>query len=365
MSVAIITGSAGLIGSEASAYFAEKGMDVVGIDNDMRQQFFGKDASTQWNRDRLEESLGDKYTHENIDIRDDDAIKNLFGRYGRDIKLILHTAAQPSHDWAARDPHTDFSVNANGTLNLLQATREVCPEAVFLFTSTNKVYGDRPNELPLVEQDQRWEIDENHTYADGIREDMSIDQCMHSLFGASKVAADVLVQEYGRYFDIPTACFRGGCLTGPGHSGTQLHGFLSYLMKCAATGEEYTVFGYKGKQVRDNIHSNDLVRAFDAFFQNPRCSAVYNIGGGRHSNCSMLEAIEICEKITNKKLNWSYSDVNRAGDHIWWVSDISKFKSDFPNFELEYNVPQILQEIYDSNVERWNAEISLQSSTAV
>ncbi len=270
MSVAIITGSAGLIGSEAVEYFAERGMDVVGIDNDMRRTFFGDEASTGWNRDRLIEQLGPRYTHLDIDIRDQDAIGALFRKYGRDIDLILHTAAQPSHDWAARDPHTDFSVNATGTLNLLQATRTSAPESVFIFTSTNKVYGDAPNRLPLTEQATRWEIDPDHTYANGIREDMSIDQCMHSLFGASKVAADILVQEYGRYFEMKTACFRGGCLTGPGHSGTQLHGFLSYLMKCAMTGTKYTVFGYQGKQVRDNIHSHDLVRAFDVFLAQPR-----------------------------------------------------------------------------------------------
>ena len=353
MSVAIITGSAGLIGSEAVGYFVEKGMDVVGIDNDMRREFFGDEASTDWNRQRLEKEHGSRYTHLSIDIRDNDTIDKTIAKYGRDLALILHTAAQPSHDWAARDPHKDFTVNANGTLNLLQAARLHAPKSVFIFTSTNKVYGDTPNALPLVEQEKRWEIDPSHAYANGIREDMSIDQCMHSLFGASKVAADVLVQEYGRYFDMYTACFRGGCLTGPGHSGTQLHGFLSYLMRCAMTGTPYTVFGYKGKQVRDNIHSNDLVRAFDAFLEAPRCSAVYNIGGGRHSNCSMLEAIDHCESISGKKLEWNYEEQNRSGDHIWWVSDISRFEKDYPSWNLKYNVPQILQEIHDQNVERW------------
>ncbi len=357
MSVAIITGSAGLIGSEAVAYFIEQGMHVVGIDNDLRRTFFGKEASTAWNRERLENRYRDRYEHLSIDIRDEAAITDLFRKFGKDVSLILHTAAQPSHDWAARDPQMDFTVNANGTLNLLQATREHAPEGVFIFTSTNKVYGDSPNRLPLEEQTKRWEIDPNHTYAAGIREDMSIDQCMHSLFGASKVAADILVQEYGRYFDMRTACFRGGCLTGPGHSGTQLHGFLSYLMKCVMTETRYTVFGYGGKQVRDNIHSNDLVRAFDAFLKNPRSAAVYNIGGGRHSNCSMIEAIEICEEISDKKLDWEYSDQNRAGDHIWWVSDISRFKNDYPDWELEYDVTQILQEIHDQNIERW-AEVT-------
>jgi CDP-paratose 2-epimerase len=337
----------------------EKGLDVVGIDNDMRREFFGDDASTDWNRQRLEQQHGARYTHLSLDVRDDEAINKTFAKYANDLTLILHAAAQPSHDWAARDPHIDFSVNATGTLNLLQATRQHAPDAVFIFTSTNKVYGDTPNSLPLVEQETRWEIESHHTYVNGIREDMSIDECMHSLFGASKVAADILVQEYGRYFDMHTACFRGGCLTGPGHSGTQLHGFLSYLMKCDVTGTPYTVFGYKGKQVRDNIHSHDLVRAFDAFWEKPRRGAVYNIGGGRRSNCSMLEAIELCEAISGKPLNWEYADQHRAGDHIWWVSDISRFENDYPNWTLTYNIPQILQEIHDQNAERWTGvEIS-------
>lgn len=353
MSVAVVTGSAGLIGSEASRYFAEKGLHVVGIDNNMRKEFFGENASTEWNRVRLESELGDRYSHHAIDIRDEQAIDQLFDYYGADIQLVLHTAAQPSHDWAARDPKKDFSVNAVGTLNLLEAVRHKVPSSVFLFTSTNKVYGDRPNSLPLIEQLTRWEIDPEHTYHGGIREDMSIDQSKHSLFGASKVAADMLVQEYGRYFDMHTACFRGGCLTGPGHSGTQLHGFLSYLMKCTVTGAPYTVFGYKGKQVRDNIHSNDLVRAFDAFFQAPRCGAVYNIGGGRHSNCSMLEAIDMCEQIAGRKLNYQYAEANRSGDHIWWISDNGRFEADYPDWQLQHDVSEILREIHDANVERW------------
>lgn len=356
MSIAIITGSAGLIGSEASKFFAEKGLEIVGIDNDMRRVFFGDDASTTWNRQRLESSLGKQYKHLDLDIRDQEAIAKLFQDYSKDIALIVHTAAQPSHDWAARDPHMDFTVNANGTLNLLQATRDFAPKAPFIFTSTNKVYGDTPNRLPLLEQETRWEIDPEHTYHTGIREDMSIDQTTHSLFGASKVAADVLVQEYGRYFQIPTACFRGGCLTGPNHSGTQLHGFLAYLMKCTVTGKPYTVFGYKGKQVRDNIHSADLINAFDAFFQAPRVAEVYNTGGGRYSNCSMLEAIKICQEITGKALNWTYSETNRIGDHIWWISDNAKFANHYPNWKHQYDVPQILREIYEFNQERWEKE---------
>ena len=356
MSIVIITGSAGLIGSEATAFFAQQGLDVVGIDNDMRRVFFGGDASTTWNRQRLEKSLGSKYSHVEADIRDSETITKIFKQYGSNIVLVIHTAAQPSHDWAARDPLIDFTVNANGTLNLLEATRNYAPEAPFIFTSTNKVYGDTPNHLPLIELEERWEIEPNHTYAPGIREDMSIDQTLHSLFGASKVAADVLVQEYGRYFGLRTACFRGGCLTGPNHSGTQLHGFLAYLMKCAVTGNPYTVYGYKGKQVRDNIHSADLIQAFYEFFKAPRVAEVYNMGGGRYSNCSMLEAITICQKIVARELQWAYSEHNRIGDHIWWISDNSKFAKHYPNWNLQYNVPQILQEIYEFNKERWQKE---------
>jgi CDP-paratose 2-epimerase len=352
MGVAIITGSAGLIGSEAVNYFGDLGLDIVGIDNDMRSYFFGEEASTSWNRQRLEQRLKN-YSHCAIDIRDQGAIDKLFEQYGSQIELVIHTAAQPSHDWAAREPLTDFSVNAVGTLNLLEATRRFAPQAVFIFTSTNKVYGDTPNRLPLIEQEYRWEIDPTHTYNTGIREDMSIDQTTHSLFGASKVAADVLVQEYGRYFGIPTACFRGGCLTGPNHSGAQLHGFLAYLMKCTMTGTPYTVFGYKGKQVRDNIHSADLIRAFYEFFKAPRVAEVYNIGGGRFSNCSMLEAIQISEKITGRELQWTYSETNRIGDHIWWIGDNGRFGSHYPEWKLKYDVPAILGEIYDANTDRW------------
>jgi CDP-paratose 2-epimerase len=352
-SVVIISGSAGLIGSEAAHFFADLGMHVVGIDNDMRKVFFGSEASTEWNKRRLESELKDRYTHVALDIRDVEAINSLYQNYGNEIALVIHTAAQPSHDWAAREPLTDFTINANGTLNLLEVTRRYAPEAVFIFTSTNKVYGDTPNRLPLIELDKRWEIAADHPYTNGISEDMTIDQSLHSLFGASKVAADVLVQEYGRYFGMKTACFRGGCLTGPNHSGTQLHGFLAYLMKCTMTGTSYTVFGYKGKQVRDNIHSADLIRAFHHFFNNPRSGEVYNIGGGYYSNCSMLESIELCQQIAGRELNWTYSAQNRAGDHIWWISNISKFQQHYPGWKLEYDVPRILSEIYEQNLDRW------------
>ena len=357
MSIAVITGSAGLIGSQATEHFSEQGMDVVGIDNDMRREFFGEEASTRWQQRRLQQRLGSQYRHVDGDIRDAELIDRTFRRYGSQISLVVHTAAQPSHDWAAKSPTTDFSVNAVGTLNLLEATRRFSPDAVFIFTSTNKVYGDTPNRLPLVEQETRWEIDPSHEYADGITEEMSIDQSLHSLFGASKVAADVLVQEYGRYFGLRSAAFRGGCLTGPNHSGTQLHGFLAYLLKCTATGTPYTVFGYGGKQVRDNIHSADLIQAFDHFFRAPRCGEVYNIGGNRHSNCSMLEAIRICEEITGRPLQRQYSETNRTGDHIWWISSVRKFREHYPDWRQKYDVPAICREICEENVERW-AEVA-------
>lgn len=352
MTTVLITGSAGLIGSESVHFFARQGFNVIGIDNDLRSFFFGQSASTVWNRDLLKDKYGDRYHHYNLDIRDREAIEALFKEHSSDIALIIHTAAQPSHDWAASDPHTDFTVNANGTLVLLEATRQYCPQAVFIFTSTNKVYGDLPNFLPLRELEARWEIDESHPFWIGIDESMSIDQSKHSLFGASKVAADVLVQEYGRYFDMKTASFRGGCLTGPAHSGAQLHGFLAYLMKCTITGTPYTIFGYKGKQVRDNIHSYDLVNAFYHFYQNPRSGEVYNMGGSRHSNCSMLEAIAICEELVGKSLNYTYAENNRSGDHIWYISDVRKFQAHYPDWQYQYDLPTILKDIFTAQTAR-------------
>jgi len=357
MAVAIITGSAGLVGSEAARYFAARGFDIVGIDNDMRRSFFGQEASTLRSRLALERELGGSYRHYAIDIRDRRAVQRVFRTYGSDTLLVIHTAAQPSHDWAARDPRTDFGVNALGTLNLLEAASNTAPEATFIFTSTNKVYGDTPNRLPLVELEKRYEVHPEHPYARGIPEQMGVDQCLHSLFGASKLAADILVQEYGRQFGMRTVCFRAGCLTGPNHRGAQLHGFLSYLMKCTVTGTTYTVFGYKGKQVRDNLHAADLVRAFDEFFRAPRVAEVYNIGGGRYSNCSMLEAIEMCEQIASRPLNWRYCDRNRKGDHVWWISDLSKFQSHYPAWRPRYDVQAILREIYAANVEHWSAHV--------
>jgi Nucleoside-diphosphate-sugar epimerases len=352
MNIALITGSNGLIGGESVEFFAPKFDLVIGVDNDMRAYFFGKDSSTVWNENRLRDKFSNFVPH-NVDLRDVDGLKKIFEKYGKDIKLIVHTAAQPSHDWAAKEPLTDFGVNATGTLNMLELTRLNCPDAVFIFTSTNKVYGDTPNYLPLVELEERWEIDHNHSYyKDGIDESMSIDNTKHSVFGASKVAADIMVQEYGKYFGMKTGIFRGGCLTGPNHSGAQLHGFLAYLMKCAITGNHYTIFGYQGKQVRDNIHSYDLVNMFWHYYQNPREGEVYNAGGGRFSNCSMLEAIKLCEKISGNKMNYSYSETNRIGDHIWYISDVNKFKSHYPTWDWKFNLEDTLVEMHDKMNER-------------
>ncbi|HSX29851.1 MAG TPA: NAD-dependent epimerase/dehydratase family protein [Candidatus Saccharimonadales bacterium] len=341
---ALVTGSAGLIGSEAVKFLAEKGFEIIGIDNNMRSYFFGDEASTDWNRQKLEKQLKEQYTHVKADIREDKAIEEVFKKHGK-FDIIVHTAAQPSHDWAAREPYTDFSVNATGTLVMLENMRKHSPDAVFIFTSTNKVYGDTPNRLPLIELEKRWELPKDHPFYIGIDESMSIDQTKHSIFGASKVAADVMVQEYGRYFNFKTAVFRGGCLTGPSHSGAELHGFLAYLIKCIYSGKKYTIFGYKGKQVRDNIHSHDLVNAFWHFYQKPRSGEVYNMGGARNSNISMLEAIEKIEKLLGKKANYELSDENRIGDHIWYVSDVSKFKKHYPKWDFTYDIDAILKEM--------------------
>lgn len=352
MSIAIITGSAGLIGSEAVRYFSGKNMKVLGIDNDMRRDFFGDDASTQWNKRILEQECSN-YKHYSTDIRSEKDMERLFSEHQSDIKLIVHSAAQPSHDWAAKDPIKDFSINANGTLVLLEMTRKYCPDAVFIYLSTNKVYGDHPNFLPLVEMKTRWELEKTHSYYQhGINESMSLDHTTHSLFGVSKAAGDLLVQEYGRYFNLKTACFRAGCLTGSLHSGTELHGFLSYLMICALEKKPYTVFGYNGKQVRDNIHSYDLVNALDCFFQKPAVAKVYNIGGGRFSNCSILEAIQLCNEITGNTLSWTYSNKNRIGDHIWWISDVSRYKTDYPGWDYKYDIKKIMVEIYEGLIKR-------------
>jgi CDP-paratose 2-epimerase len=358
MSFAVVTGASGLIGSETVRFLHQQGMKVVGIDNNLREYFFGPDGSTEWKRAELERTLPG-YRHVAIDIRDRDAVFALFEELGSAISLVVHTAAQPSHDWAAKEPFTDFTVNANGTLVMLEATRQHAPEAVFVFTSTNKVYGDNPNHLPLIERETRWELDPSHAFAEhGIDETMSLDRTKHSIFGASKVAADVLVQEYGQYFGMKTGTFRGGCLTGPAHSGAELHGFLAYLVKCALTGRPYTIFGYKGKQVRDNIHSFDLVNAFWSFFQNPRPGAVYNMGGSRHSNCSVLEAAALVEEMSGKALDYTLSDQARSGDHIWWISDVRRFQSDYPEWSYRYDLRAILREIIDAT----NARIEGQAA---
>ncbi|MCC6194810.1 MAG: NAD-dependent epimerase/dehydratase family protein [Burkholderiales bacterium] len=345
MAVAIVTGSGGLVGAEAVRMFLSRGLSVAGIDNNMRSAFFGPSASTQWQVDLLKRRSG--YLHHEIDIRDRDSIEQLFSHYGKDIAVVVHCAAQPSHDWAARDPIADFTVNANGTLILLEATRVMAREAVFIFVSTNKVYGDRPNHLPLVELGTRYELSSDHEWhLHGIPESMPIDQTLHSVFGASKVAADIMVQEYGSYFKMRTACFRGGCLTGPGHSSAQLHGFLAYLIQCAATDTPYTIFGYKGKQVRDNIHVSDLVEAFWAFLQRPQVGSVYNMGGGRHSNCSVLEAIAMAESLTGRPMRYEYKEDSRVGDHVWWISDTRKFQSEYPDWSQRFDIKSLMADIH-------------------
>lgn len=357
MSIIVVTGAAGLIGSEAVEFYVKKGFNVIGIDNDMRQTFFGKEGSTIWNRERLKKTFGKKYIHVNADIRNREQIYELFSIYKKDISLIIHTAAQPSHDWAAKDPYIDFSVNANGTLNLLEVMRQCCPESVFIFTSTNKVYGDRPNTLSLIEKEHRWELKNTHPYYNGIKEDMSVDQCLHSLFGSSKLAADILVQEYGRYFNLKTFSLRCGVLSGSKQSGVPLHGFVNYLIKCNVLNTPYTILGYKGKQVRDVIHSSDVINAFHCIFQNPkRGGGVYNLGGGRQSNISILEAIELSQEVTGQIFNYQYKEEARIGDHMWYVSSLDAFKSDYPSWDLKYGIRDIFEEIYKENSARWKGE---------
>jgi CDP-paratose 2-epimerase len=352
VALAVVTGSGGLIGSESVRHLAEAGWQVIGLENDMRARFFGPEASTSHVTRELLERY-DEFRSLELDVRDNAGVESVFAENGPRIELVIHAAAQPSHDWAAREPQTDFGINANGTLNLLEAARAHCPDASFVFCSTNKVYGDTPNRLPLEDQETRLELPQQHRYYRGIDTSMTIDDSTHSLFGVSKVAADLLVQEYGRYFDMPTVCFRGGCLTGPQHAGAKLHGFLAYLMKCTVTGEPYTVIGYEGKQVRDNIHSADLVAAFLAFHRDPKRAAVYNIGGGRFSNCSMLEAIDACERIAGRELEWRLGEEPRIGDHRWWISDLSEFQADYPEWAPHYGTEEILQEMHEQNVERW------------
>lgn len=340
--VVLITGSSGLIGSQAVRFFASKGFKVIGVDNNLRKYFFGNLASTLWNKKLLEKEVLD-YLHLNIDIRNEKKINDIFKK--NKIDLIIHAAAQPSHDWAAKEPLTDFTINALGTHILLEALRKHAPNAVFIFTSTNKVYGDNPNKLPLKELKNRYELPKRHKFYKGIDESMSLDNTTHSIFGVSKTAADLMVQEYGRYFKLKTVVFRGGCLTGPAHSAAQLHGFLAYLVSSIVNQNVYTIFGYKGKQVRDNIHSYDVVNAFYHFYKKPRIGEVYNLGGSRNSNISVMEAIRSIEKISGKKAKIKYVDKNRIGDHIWYISDMSKFKLHYPNWDYSYDSDKILKEL--------------------
>lgn len=353
MSVALVTGSAGLIGSEAARHFAGLGLDVVGIDNDLRSYFFGPDGSTGWSLARLASDLGPRYTHFHTDIRDRDGLGQIFEKYGSGISVVIHAAGQPSHDWAAREPYTDFDVNAVGTLNVLENARHHCPQAPFIHCSTNKVYGDRPNQLPLRELETRYEIEPGHPYEDGITEDMSIDDCLHSIFGVSKLAADVMVQEYGRYFGLATANFRCGTLTGPAHSAAELHGYLAYLMRCVMEGRTYNIYGYKGKVVRDAIHSHDVLTAFEAYFRDPRPGQVYNLGGGRFSNTSTIEAFRLAEEITGREAKTCYVDQARIGDHQWWISSMARFQEHYPDWRPHYDVPAILREIHQANADMW------------
>ena len=344
MSVILITGSAGLVGSEASKFFCEKGFEVWGIDNNLRNFFFGKDGDTTRVKNFLVKNYN-KYKHFNVDIRNFNDLKKIFLKLKKDLKLIIHCAGQPSHDWAKKNITLDFEVNARGTLNLLSLNQEISPECPFIFMSSNKVYGDNPNKLKLVEKKTRYELKKNDKFFNGIDESMSIDNTTHSFFGVSKSYADLLVQEYGRYFGMKTVCFRGGCITGPKHSGAELHGFLSYLVKVSLNKKKYKIFGYKGKQVRDNIHSEDLVNCFWEFFKKPRKGEVYNVGGTRYSNCSILEAISLIEKISGKEIKKKYIKQNRIGDHMWYISNMQKFKNHYPNWKQKINLRNIIEEL--------------------
>jgi len=344
MSVVLITGSCGLVGSESVKFFASKGFDVVGVDNNSRLKFFGKDGDTRWVKENLIK-LHKNYTHKNIDIRNYLGLEKIYKKYKNSIKLVIHSAAQPSHDWAKKKPFIDFNINALGTLNLLNLTTKYSNKAPFIFLSTNKVYGDNPNLLSLKELHSRWEVGKNNKFFKGIDESMSLDNCVHSFFGASKSYADLIVQEYGKNEGLKTVCFRAGCITGPNHSGAELHGFLSYLVKSSIIKKKYTIYGYKGKQVRDNIHSKDLVNCFWNYFKKPNIGEVYNIGGGRKSNCSIIEAINYVELLAGIKVKKIYKKENRTGDHIWYISNTKKFKEHYPNWKQEYGTKDIIKEL--------------------
>ena len=348
MSVVIITGSSGLVGSESVEFFCKKGFDVVGIDNNLRNHFFGKDGSTIWVKKKLL-NKHKNFKSNNIDIRNFNSVEKIFKKYKKNISLIIHCAAQPSHDYGKKFPILDFNVNATGTLNLLELTKRYCPDSPFIFMSTNKVYGDNPNKLKIIEKSKRWELKEKDTFFKGIDEKFSIDNCTHSFFGVSKTYADLIVQEYGKNIGLKTVSFRGGCITGPNHSGAKLHGFLSYLVKSSLTKKSYTLIGYKGKQVRDNLHSFDLVNCFWEFYKKPKNGEVYNMGGGRYSNCSVLEALDIVEKLKNIKIKKKIIKENRVGDHIWYVSNTKKFKKDYPKWKQKYNTKKIIEELIENN----------------
>ena len=347
MSTVIITGSSGLVGSEAVNFFSKKGFDVIGIDNNLRKFFFGKDGSTLWLKNKLLKT-NKKFKNFSIDIRNFNNLDKIFKKYSKNIVLIIHCAAQPSHDYGKSYPKIDFTVNATGTLNLLELTKKYSPDAPFIFMSTNKVYGDNPNKLRVIEKKTRWEVKKNEKYYKGIDEKFSIDDCTHSFFGVSKTYADLIVQEYGKNVGLKTVCFRAGCITGPNHSGAKLHGFLSYLVKVSINKRKYSLIGYKGKQVRDNIHSNDLINCFWEFYKKPKKGEIYNIGGGRYSNCSVIEALNLVEEMTNISIKRDYIKKPRIGDHIWYISNLSKFKKDYPNWKQKYNTKKILEEIIEN-----------------
>ena len=348
MSVVIITGSSGLVGSESVDFFCNKGFDVIGIDNNLRKTFFGKEASTTWVKNKLIKKHKN-FKNYNIDIRSINSLEKIFKNFKKNISLIIHCAAQPSHDYGKNFPKLDFNVNATGTLNLLELTKKYCPSAPFIFMSTNKVYGDNPNKLKVVEKQKRWELNKNNDYFKGINEKFSIDNCTHSFFGVSKTYADLIVQEYGKNIGLKTVSFRGGCITGPNHNGAKLHGFLSYLVKSTLTKREYSLIGYKGKQVRDNLHSYDLVNCFWEFFKKPKYGEVYNIGGGRFSNCSILEAISEVEDYKNIEISRKIVKTNRVGDHMWYISNTNKFKKDYPKWKQKYNTRKIIRELIENN----------------
>ncbi|MDC3138429.1 NAD-dependent epimerase/dehydratase family protein [Candidatus Pelagibacter sp.] len=346
MSLAIITGSSGLVGSESVNFFCDKGFEVIGIDNNLRKFFFGKNGSTSWIKSQLIKR-NKNFRSLDIDIRNFSKLNHLFKKYSKNISVIIHCAAQPSHDYGKKFPFLDFHVNATGTLNLLELTKKYCPTAPFIFMSTNKVYGDSPNNLKILEKQTRWELNKTDINFKGINENFSIDNSTHSFFGVSKTYADLIVQEYGKNIGLKTVCFRGGCITGPNHSGASLHGFLSYLVKSSLNKKEYSLIGYKGKQVRDNLHSNDLVKCFWEFYKKPKSGEVYNIGGGRYSNCSIIEALNLVEKLTNSKIKRKIIKSPRVGDHIWYISNTSKFKKHYPNWKQIYNTKKIIEELID------------------